>query len=109
VLHSPALANPGPSEWFDVTAFAVPAKYTWGNAGRNILRGPGLFTADLSLRRSFTLREGLRLTAEAQSFNALNRANFNLPDAFADQPLTFGKIFSAKDPRQVQFALRLAF
>jgi len=92
-----------------VTAFAVPAKYTWGNAGRNILRGPGLFTADLSLRRSFTLREGLRLTAEAQSFNALNRANFNLPDAFADQPLTFGKIFSAKDPRQVQFALRLAF
>ena len=109
VLHSAALANPSPGEWFDVTAFAIPPKYTWGNAGRNILRGPALFTADLSLRRTFALRERIRLTAEAQSFNTLNRANFNLPNAFADQPLTFGKIFSAKDPRQIQFALRLAF
>jgi len=109
VLHNPALANPSPQEWFDVTAFQVPPPYTWGSAGRNILRGPGLFTADLSLRRSFALGERVRLTAEVQSFNALNRANFNLPDAFADQPLTFGRIFSAKDPRQIQFALRLAF
>jgi hypothetical protein len=55
------------------------------------------------------LREGVNLTAEAQAFNMLNRANFNLPDAFADQPLTFGKIFSAQDPRQIQFALRLSY
>jgi hypothetical protein len=108
-LHSPALANPTPQEWFDVTAFAVPPKYTWGNAGRNILRGPGFFTTDLSLRRAFNLTERLRMTAEAQSFNTLNRANFNQPDAFADQPLTFGKIFSAKPPRQIQFALRFSF
>jgi hypothetical protein len=109
VLRSPALANPSPQEWFNVNAFAIPQPYTWGNAGRNILRGPGLFTADLSLRRVFVLRDRLRMTAEAQAFNTLNRANFNLPDAFADQPLTFGKIFSAKDPRQIQFALRFAF
>ena len=48
------------------------------------------------------LREGLRLVAEAQSFNMLNRANFNQPDAVVDQTLTFGKIFSAKDPRQIR-------
>ena len=75
----------------------------------NILRGPALFSADLSLRRTFLLGERLRMTAEAQAFNTLNRANFNLPDAFADQPLTFGKIFSAKPPRQVQFALRFTY
>jgi hypothetical protein len=46
---------------------------------------------------------------EVQSFNTLNRANFNLPEAFADQPDTFGKILSAKDPRQIQIALRLRF
>ena len=109
VLHSPALSNPTPQEWFDVSAFAIPPQYTWGDAGRNIIRGPGLATVDFALRRVFALREGMSLTAEAQSFNMLNRANFNLPDAFADQPLTFGKIFSAKDPRQIQFALRLAF
>ena len=109
LMHNPKLLNPTPQEWFDVSVFAIPPKYTWGGAGRNILRGPGLATADLSLRRSFTIHEGMRLTAEAQAFNALNRANFNLPDAFADQPLTFGKIFSAKDPRQIQMALRLSF
>ena len=109
VLRNPALSNPSPQEWFNVNAFAMPPQYTWGDAGRNILRGPGLFTADFSLRRVLVLRDRVRMTAEAQAFNTLNRANFNLPDAFADQPLTFGKIFSAKDPRQIQFALRFAF
>ena len=109
VVGNPSLANPSPQEWFNVNAFAIPAQYSWGNAGRNILRGPGLATADFSLRRNFLLREGLRLVAEGQAFNALNRANFNQPDAIVDQPLTFGKIFSAKDPRQVQFVLRLSF
>ena len=109
VLFNPALSNPTPQEWFNTAAFAIPAQYTFGNAGRNILRGPGLATVDFSLRRAFALRERMTLTTEAQSFNMFNRANFNLPDAFADQPLTFGKIFSAKDPRQIQFALRLAF
>ena len=109
VVGNTALANPSPQEWFNVSAFAIPAPFTWGNAGRNILRGPNFQTVDLSLRRNFALRERLRMTAEAQAFNTLNRANFNLPDAFADQPLTFGKIFSAKDPRQIQFALRFAF
>jgi Carboxypeptidase regulatory-like domain/TonB dependent receptor len=109
VLFNPSLPNPTPQEWFNTAAFAIPAQYTWGNAGRNILRGPGLATVDLSLKRSFTLHEGMKLSAEAQAFNLFNRANFNLPDAFADQPLTFGKIFSAGAPRQIQFALRLAF
>ena len=109
VLFNPKLSNPTPQEWFNTAAFQIPPQYTWGDAGRNILRGPGLATVDFSLRRRFVLREGVSLTAEAQAFNMLNRANFNLPDAFADQPLTFGKIFSAQDPRQIQFALRLAF
>ncbi len=109
VLFNPKLSNPTPQEWFNTAAFAIPPQYTWGDAGRNILRGPGLASVDFSLRRVFALRERTTLTAEAQTFNMLNRANFNLPDAFADQPLTFGKIFSAKDPRQIQFALRLTF
>jgi hypothetical protein len=42
-------------------------------------------------------------------FNILNYTRFNLPERYADQPSTFGKIFSAKPPRLVQFALRFAF
>lgn len=106
---SPRWLTRAPQEWFDTSAFAIPAQYTWGDAGRNILRGPGLATVDFSLRRTFMLGESLRLVAEAQSFNMLNRANFNQPDAVVDQTLTFGKIFSAKDPRQIQFVLRLSF
>jgi hypothetical protein len=109
ILFNPVLSNPTPQAWFNTTAFAIPAQYTFGTAGRNILRGPGLATVDFALRRAFALGERTTLTAEAQSFNMLNRANFNLPDALADQPLTFGKIFSAKDPRQIQFSLRATF
>jgi hypothetical protein len=109
VLFNPTLSNPTPQEWFNTAAFAIPAQYTWGDAGRNILRGPGLASLDVAVRRRFPLRDRATLTTEVQLFNSLNRANFNLPDAFADQPLTFGKIFSAKDPRQIQFALRLAY
>jgi Carboxypeptidase regulatory-like domain/TonB dependent receptor/TonB-dependent Receptor Plug Domain len=109
VVGSPALPHPSAQEWFNTAAFAIPAEYTFGNAGRNILRGPGAATVDFSLSRRFTFAERWSLLAQAQVFNMLNRENLNLPDAFADNPATFGKIFSAKDPRQVQLVLRLAF
>lgn len=108
VLFPPGLANPGPQEWFNTAAFAIPAPSTFGDAGRNILRGPGLFTWDLEAARQFALSERWSMTFEAQAFNALNRTNFDLPQLYADQP-GFGEIFSAKPPRQVQFGLRFGF
>jgi hypothetical protein len=109
VVGNPALAHPSAQMWFNTAAFAIPAQYTFGDAGRNILRGPGYTSWDLSLSRRFTFAERWSLLAQAQAFNLLNRENLNLPDAFADNPATFGKIFSAKDPRQVQLALRFGF
>ncbi len=109
LLRNPRLSSPGPDQWFDTSAFAIPPMYTFGNAGRNILTGPGLFSFDMALSRSFLLREGMALSFDAQAFNLFNRANFDLPDAYADQPTTFGKIFSARAPRQIQFSLRLRF
>jgi len=109
VVGNPSLANPSPQEWFNTAAFAIPAPYTFGNAGRNILRGPGLVTWNASLARRFALREKTSLQVEAQAFNLLNRVNFNLPQSWVDDPSTFGQIFSARDPRQIQFAMRLQF
>ena len=109
VVGSPSLANPSAKEWFNTAAFAIPAKYTFGNAGRNILRGPGLATFDLSLSRKFTISDRTTFQVQAQAFNLLNRENLNLPNLFADDPGNFGKIFSAKAPRQVQLAMRLSF
>ena len=71
--------------------------------------GPGLFTVDTSLSRRFQLSERGAIVFEAQAFNALNRVNFDMPQNFADVPTTFGRIFSAKAPRQIQFALRYSF
>jgi hypothetical protein len=83
---------------------------TYGNAGRNSLLGPGYSSFDISLLRRFTLPEHATLTLEAQSFNLLNRPNFDLPSTFADQP-TFGVISSASyhNQRQLQFAARVSF
>jgi len=102
------LSSPSVSEWFNTSAFAIPPAFTFGNAGRNCLRGPGYASFDTSLTRRFLLTERLKLTLEAQAFNLLNRANFNLPQAFADQP-DFGTITSAKAPRQLQFVARFSF
>lgn len=95
--------------WFDTGAFAVPARYTFGNAGRNVLRGPGYATVDSSIARGFRLGERVTATLEAQVYNLLNRTNFDLPERYADEPTTFGRIFSAKAPRQVQLGLRIGF
>jgi hypothetical protein len=109
LLRNPALGHRTPERWFDTSAFAIPARYHFGSAGRNILEGPGLFTFDLAFSRRFALREGMSLSFDAEAFNVFNRTNFDLPERVADDPATFGRIFSAKAPRQIQFALRLAF
>jgi hypothetical protein len=109
VVHSPSLDQRSPQMWFDTSAFVIAPPYTFGNAGRNILRGPALSTLDLAVSRAFQLSERTSMTFYFQAFNSLNRTNFDLPKAVADDPTTFGKIFSAKPPRQLQFALRFAF
>lgn len=111
-----------PTCWFNTNAFAIAPYGTFGDAGRNSLRGPGLASFDLSLVRHFALTERLRLTAEAEAFNLFNRVNFQLPQSLVPGPVppsamnqaiptgtTFGEIFSANAARQIQVALRLNF
>ena len=109
LLHSPVLADPTPERWFDTSAFAVASPYVFGNAGRNVVTGPGYVSVDVSAVRRFPRRGGWVLALEVQAFNLLNRANFDQPDLYADEPATFGRILSAKAPRQVQLALRVEF
>lgn len=96
------------NQWFNTAAFTVAPPNTYGDAGRNSLIGPDYSSFDVSLSRRFTLHDRTTVTFEAQSFNLLNHPNFALPNAYADQA-SFGTISSATDPRQLQFALRLAF
>ena len=109
VLRNPELAHRTPQRWFDTSAFVVAPRYQFGSAGRNILEGPALVTFDLALSRRFMVRERTSVSLDAEAFNLLNRTNFDLPERVADDPTTFGRIFSAKASRQIQLALRLVF
>lgn len=94
--------------WYNPAAFAVPAPYTFGNLGRNILRGPGLVNFDVTLNKEFQIKETVRLRFSADAFNVVNHAQFNAPGASVTTP-TFLRIQSAKAPRDIQFGLKLTF
>lgn len=92
--------------WFNTGAFAVPAAGTFGDAGRNTLIGPDVRTVDMAISRRFSLPRAANLQLRFEMFNLLNRANFLLPNRFADSPL-FGTINRAAAPRQAQVGVKL--
>jgi len=106
-LRNPSLANPSPSRWFDTSALPIAPRFHFGSAGRNILRGAGTANVDVALGRRFRLTERLALAADAATFNLLNRTQFDLPERFAGEASTFGRVLSARPARQVQLSLRL--
>jgi hypothetical protein len=62
----------------------------------------------MSLLKNTSLTERVNLQFRAEAFNLFNHPNFNLPDNFLGSP-TFGRITSARDPRHIQFGLKLLF
>ena len=98
-----------PQEWFNTSIFSIPAIYTFGNAGRNIITGPGLLTVNLNVARRFKLSELFLLEVRAEGFNLTNHANFMLPNAVQPGSPTFGTISQADDPREFQFGVKLEF
>lgn len=108
VVADPNLSSRTPDRWFNTSAFVTPRYGSFGNAGRNILTGPGAATVNFSLIKNTTLREGMTLQFRAEIYNLLDRANFNLPDSFVGSP-SFGRVLSAGDPRRAQFGLKLLF
>ena len=98
------------AEWFDTSAFVTPSSPAYGNAGRNILRGPGSINIDTGLSRSFQWgsAETRRLQIRSEFFNALNHTNFGLPVHSTDSP-ALGTITSAAPGRVIQLGARLEF
>ena len=131
------LPNPNTDRWFntctllatgtrvncsaeDSPAWQIPALGTFGNAGRNILRGDGLKNFDLGLYRAFKFTERQGLQFRAELFNLTNHPNFYFPEALVlSAPnrgnSSFGTItraaFQAQTgaQRQIQFALKYVF
>ena len=95
--------------FFNPAAFTAPAPYTFGDAGRDILPGPGNNIFDLALQRTFRIREGHSIRLRAESFNVFNHPNWGIPGPNPDFGPFFGKILTSGDPRRMQFALRYDF
>ena len=109
-LRDPNLAagEKTPERWFDTGAFSLPAPFTFGTATRNSVLGPGFFGIDMALTKTWQLSGQSALEFRWEVFNVLNRANFDLPNRIFGTP-NFGRIFSAKNPREMQFGVRLSF
>jgi hypothetical protein len=96
------------NHWFNVSAFSIPAAYTFGDSGYDVLVGPGLMTADLGLHRAFPIKENKTLTFRWEAFNSFNRANFSNPNAVIGSSAA-GTISSTNPSRSMQVALKLNF
>lgn len=108
------------NQWALASAFSVPTEYTYGNAGRDTLNGPGLADWDFGVIRDFRLTETKKLEFHAEMFNIFNQPNFTMPDGNISDT-TFGVIGNTVqsiagqasggpgDPREIQFSLRFVW
>ena len=105
------LANPSVREWFNTAAFVANAPYTYGDAGRNIIRGPGLVDLDLALHKSFRITEKVSAQLRLESFNATNTPALGAPNTVLGNPL-FGQITATAvgtSSRDNQLGLKVVF
>lgn len=124
VLRDPNLSGSQrtPDHWFDTDAFALQAPGKLGNSGRSIITADGYRDVDFSIIKLTSLSERFKLQFRAEFFNIFNFANFDYPNlnfvpaggltgatGAKNVNPSFGKVFSAKDPRIIQFGLKLLF
>ncbi|QOY87373.1 TonB-dependent receptor [Paludibaculum fermentans] len=115
---SAKLDNRTSDKWFDTTAFINPPNFTYGNVSRTLpdVRGPGIVNFDLSMIKDTRIAERVRLQFRAEAFNFVNHRNLGNPNVSFSPGTnglnissTFGIITSARDPRIMQFGMKLMF
>ena len=106
------------TEWINPAAFVVPAPGTFGNAPRDVARGPGAWQIDMGIGKRIPVTERMQLEFRTEFFNIFNHPQYGQPLAdFSAGPGVFGSIISSVNtgpvgtgtPRQIQFALRASF
>ncbi len=82
--------------------------FTYGNLGRNSLRGPGIDNFDTSIIKNTHLTESKVIEFRAEFFNTFNHTQFLRVDDVGGSP-TFGQVTEDRGPRIIQFGLKLYF
>jgi hypothetical protein len=112
---SATLPNPTINDWFNTSfnvpgaVWATPAQYTFGDAGRNILRGPHRTNVDFSVFKDYPVTERVHLQLRGELFNILNHPQFDLPAATIGQAGVGTITDVIGTPRDIQVGLRLKF
>ena len=108
-IGSGKLDNPTLNLWFDKTAFVLPAQYTYGNSGGNILLGDSYKNFDFSVFKRFKLTETSTLEFRCEAFNLTNTTSFSTPNTVTDTAAG-GRVTSTfGSARRMQFALKYRF
>ena len=94
--------------WFNPAAFARPADGTFGNAPRNLIRGPGFQTWDIALLKNFDFDNVRRLQFRVEVFNFPNHPNLANPST---DPVSgdFGRVLVKGGERNIQLGVKLYF
>ncbi len=104
------------SSWFNTSCFTTSALQAafvaghprFGNSGRNILDGPGLFNSDIAMLKRFQAGERVKFEFRTEFFNAFNHPHFGLPGTRLGSP-SFGIIQSAAEGRDIQLGLKMIY
>jgi hypothetical protein len=97
------------SKWFDTSCFATPNALTLGNAKQGIVRGPGFYNSDFSLSKSVEIREGMRISVQADAFNLANTPHYSNPGTTFGQS-NFGVVGGTNGaPREIQLGAHFTF
>lgn len=111
VTRNPNLKNPSPKHWYDTDAFALQTPGTLGNSGRNTVYGPRDRRVDISLFKSFPLRDRLSMQFRTECYNLTNTPNWGPPGMNWQlaNAATISQTAQNEIPRQLQFALKFLF
>jgi hypothetical protein len=98
------------NQYFTTAAFQQNAAGTFGNTGRNLLKGPGINYSDAAIMKNWTAHDHYKMQFRWELFNAFNHANFDLPDANPSSG-TYGRITATGPikPRVMQAGLKVTF
>ena len=110
VVGDPVLSGSEQSlqRYYNVDAFAQPAQFTVGNAGRGLFYGPAIKTLDLNIAKRFEasiIREGAAFEIRGEFYNLTNSPVFSNPNISIGSA-DAGRITSTSDERNIQLALK---
>ena len=111
--QTPGSAKERVDSFFNPAAFSNPARYAFGNVGRNLPdnRAPALQVWDLSILKNIPIHEAKAVEFRAEFFNLPNHVNFQLPDGDSTvfgRP-AFGTLVAAERARIIQFGLKFRY